>query len=489
LPGFLFIKLSTKLAVSRVLYQKSTAPFVVNPIDNGAFYKLQSLWIDDYVNLTLLDVDVFVSRIVKRYAVIETVTAFAIERTAGFVAQGSKLLLARLLTARSTQKFLNFRFVRSSNHNHLLPVRAFDTFPRMRLDSITGRPDMQPTLKSAQQTFEYMQERLGTLIPELELRHKAELVFEINELKRQKDAIILGHNYMEPALYHMVADFTGDSLELARKATQVDQSTIVFCGVHFMAETAKILNPSKRVLIPSDRAGCSLASSITAEDVRAVRAEFPDVPVVTYVNSTAAVKAESDACCTSGNAVEIVTSFGTDSIIFLPDEYLAKNVAKETGKDIIFPLKHGGVASSADFKHAMVSWHGKCEVHEQFSVQDIKDVRQQYPDVVVLAHPECSPEVTAAADFAGSTKRMIDYVAQTKAPRYLILTECAMGDNIMAAHPEKEVLRMCSVRCPHMNQISLEQTKRCLEQGTFDVEVAEPIRSRAKAALDYMLLH
>jgi quinolinate synthase len=348
---------------------------------------------------------------------------------------------------------------------------------------------MQLTLKTAEQTFEFMRERLGSVIPEIELRHKSELVYEINELKRQKDAIILGHNYMEPALYHMVADFTGDSLELARKATQVEQSSIVFCGVHFMAETAKILNPSKRVLIPSDRAGCSLASSITAEDVRAVRVEFPNIPVVTYVNSTAAVKAESDACCTSGNAVEIVKSFGTDSIIFLPDEYLAKNVAKETGKDIIFPIKSGGSAKPSDFKQSMISWHGKCEVHEQFTVQDIKDIRRQYPDVVVLAHPECSPDVTAASDFAGSTKRMIDYVSQTNAPRYLILTECAMGDNIIAANPQKEVLRMCSVRCPHMNQISLEQTKRCLEQGTFEVEVAEPIRSKAKAALDYMLLH
>ena len=214
-----------------------------------------------------------------------------------------------------------------------------------------------------------------------------------------------------------------------------------------MAETAKILNPERLCSFPSQKAGCSLADSITADDVRALKRRFPGVPVVTYVNTYADVKAESDICCTSGNAVAVVSSLHADTIIFLPDEYLARNVAHETGKHIIFPsLTPAGDDTSVDYQ--MIGWHGRCEVHEKFSVEDMRTVREQFPDVVILAHPECSPAVVAAADFAGSTNAMIRYVEQTNAPRYLMLTECSMGDNIAAANPDKEMLRLCSVRCP-----------------------------------------
>src|SRR5512138_1470676 len=283
--------------------------------------------------------------------------------------------------------------------------------------------------------YEKMRSRLEKVVPDGELRYKAELAAEINRLKMEKNAVILGHNYMEPALYYSIPDFVGDSLELSRKAAQTDKDVIVFCGVKFMADTAKILNPTKTVLLPSERAGCSLAASITAEDVRSLKRKYPGVPVVTYVNTYADVKAESDICCTSGNAVAVVESLKSDTIIFLPDQYLASNVAKETGKHIIFPSAVG-----ADFMSAtatkdtlldvqMIGWHGRCEVHEKFTVEDIRTVREQFPDVVVLTHPECSPEVVAASDFSGSTNAMIKYVQDSKAPHYLMLTECSMGDN------------------------------------------------------------
>ena len=283
-----------------------------------------------------------------------------------------------------------------------------------------------------------LQTKLGNLAPEFELYYKAELAVEILELKQQRNAVILGHNYMEPALFHSIPDFTGDSLDLSRKAATTDKDVIVFCGVRFMAETAKILNPTKTVLLPSEKAGCSLAASITAEDVRALKARFPGAPVVSYVNTYADVKAESDICCTSSNAVAVVESLKADTVIFLPDEYLARNVARETGKHIIFPTLQP-VNGDTLLDYQLVGWHGRCEVHEKFTVDDIRRVRAQFPDVVILAHPECSPEVVAAADFAGSTNAMIRYVQQTSAPHYLLLTECAMGDNIAAANPEKDI--------------------------------------------------
>jgi quinolinate synthase len=336
--------------------------------------------------------------------------------------------------------------------------------------------------------YESLKTALADVVPDVELRYKAELAVQINQLKKEKNAVILGHNYMEPVLYHSVTDIVGDSLELSRQAAQTDKDVIVFCGVKFMAETAKILNPSKTVLLPAN-AGCSLAASITAQDVRDLRARFPGVPVVTYVNTYADVKAESDICCTSGNAVAVVESLGAQAIIFLPDEYLARNVAKETGKHIIFPTlsKTLPAAEERDLDYLMIGWKGRCEVHEKYTTEDIRNVREQFPDVLILAHPECSPEVVEASDFSGSTKAMIQYVETTHAPRYLLLTECSMGDNIAAANPEKNMLRMCSVRCPHMNQITMENTLDALKYNRIQIQVPEAIRLRAVRAVERMI--
>jgi quinolinate synthase len=348
---------------------------------------------------------------------------------------------------------------------------------------------MPKTQETSTGLYEQMREKLALVVPDVELRYKAELAHRINVLKKERNAVILGHNYMEPALYHSIPDFTGDSLELCRQAAKTAADIIVFCGVRFMAETAKILNPEKTVLIPSPKAGCSLAQSITAADVRELKARFPGVPVVTYVNTYADVKAESDICCTSGNAAKVVESLSADRIIFLPDEFLARNVARETGRTIIFPTRtpRSSEDRAEGLEYQMIGWQGRCEVHEKFTVQDISDIRRQFPDVVVLAHPECSPEVVAASDFSGSTAAMIDYVEKSGAPRYLLLTECSMGDNIAAANPRKEMLRLCSVRCPHMNEITLEQTLAALEQTRYVVEVPEDIRRRALAAVQRMI--
>jgi quinolinate synthase len=332
-----------------------------------------------------------------------------------------------------------------------------------------------------------MKEKLGKIIPDAELRYKAGLAFQINQLKKEKNAIILGHNYMEPALFHSIPDIVGDSLELARKAATTDKDIIVFCGVRFMAETAKILNPAKTVLLPAAKAGCSLAESITAEDVRQLRKKYPGVPVVTYINTYADVKAESDICCTSGNAAKVVESLETDRVIFLPDEYLAKNVAHETGKKIIFPTRKPRPQSQNELDYEIIGWEGRCEVHEKFTVEDIENVRKQFEDVVILAHPECSPEVVQASDFSGSTSAMIKYVEQVNAPRYLLLTECSMGDNVAASHPDKEMLRLCSVRCPHMNEITLEETLASLQQNRYIIEVPEELRRRAYKPVERML--
>lgn len=331
-----------------------------------------------------------------------------------------------------------------------------------------------------------MKTKLRQVVPEPEIYIKAEIAYQINQLKAEKNAVILGHNYMEPALFHSIPDYVGDSLGLSRIAAETDKDIIVFCGVRFMAETAKILNPGKTVLLPAKKAGCSLAESITAEDVRQLRAQFPGVPVVTYVNTYADVKAESDICCTSGNARAVVESLEGETVIFLPDEYLAGNVAKETGKHIIFPSKLK-LGTYPDLDYQMIGWHGRCEVHEQFTVKDIEDIRAQYPDVVILAHPECSPEVVAASDYSASTTAMIRYVEQTRAPNYLLLTECAMGDNIAAANPDKEMLRLCRVRCPHMNEITLEDTLAALQNNQYVIEVPEDIRVRAARAVERMI--
>jgi quinolinate synthase len=339
----------------------------------------------------------------------------------------------------------------------------------------------------AQALYEEMKTSLGKLVPDVELYYKAEIAVEINQLKKERNAVILGHNYMEPVLFHTIPDFRGDSLDLSRKAASTDKDVIVFCGVKFMAETAKILNPSKTVLLPAEKAGCSLAESITAEDVRALRRKYPGVPVVTYVNTYADVKAESDICCTSSNAIAVAESLKSDTIIFLPDQYLASNVAKETGKHIIFPSLGDTVPTDTLLDVQMIGWHGKCEVHEKFTVEDIRAVRQQFPDAVVVSHPECSPEVVAESDFSGSTNAMINYVQQSKAPHYLVLTECAMGDNIAAANPDKELLRLCMVRCPHMNMITMENVRDSLRNNWQVIEVPEEIRVRAFQAVDRMI--
>lgn len=335
-----------------------------------------------------------------------------------------------------------------------------------------------------EQALENLKYKLEGIVPEAEILLKAEIAYEINRLKKEKDAVILGHNYMEPALYHSIPDYVGDSLGLSRISAEVDASRIVFCGVEFMAETAKILAPDKMVLLPADKAGCSLAESITAEDVRKLKEQYPGVPVITYVNTYAAVKAETDICCTSSNAAKIVNQLDSDTVICLPDEYLAKNIAKETGKKVIYP---GQGTGNGELKNSMIIWDGKCEVHDKFTLQDVKNVRKQFPDTLILAHPECPPEVVEASDYSGSTSAMIKYVQNSNADRYMLFTECSMGDNIAAENKDKEMVKMCSVRCPHMNQITLEDTLESLRKDQYQIEIEEEVRVKAKKSLDRML--
>ncbi len=332
------------------------------------------------------------------------------------------------------------------------------------------------------QTYKLLKEKVGRIVPDVEIRLKAELAYEINRLKREKNAIILGHNYMEPALYHSIPDYVGDSLGLSRIAAETTADRIIFCGVRFMAETAKILNPDRMVLLPAEYAGCSLAESITAEQVRELKARYPGIPVVTYINTYADVKAETDVCCTSSNAVKIVKSLGTNSVICLPDEYLARNIARETGMQVITAY-----GSFVEEQPSMMVWDGHCEVHEQFTVEDVKRVRAQFPGVEVLAHPECTPEVVEASDFSGSTTAMVKHVSDSVSRRFLLLTECSMSDNIAAENPGKEFVGLCSVRCPHMNQITLEDTLEALRKDQYQIEIDENVRARAKKSLDRML--
>ena len=341
-------------------------------------------------------------------------------------------------------------------------------------------------IDSVEGMYRRLQSMLGDVVPDAELWYKAGLACEINRLKVERNAVILGHNYMEPALFHSIPDFQGDSLELCRMAAETEKDIILFCGVRFMAETAKILNPSKTILLPS-MAGGSLAGSITAADVRKLKERFPGVPVVAYVNTYADVKAESDICCTSSNAASVVRSLEADAVIFLPDEFLARNVARETGNHIIFPTKDDLSGITFEPDHQLIGWQGRCEVHEKFTVEDIQNVRKQFPDVVILAHPECSPEVVDASDYSGSTSAMTQYVEQTDAPRYLLLTECAMADNIAAANPEKHMLRLCSVRCPHMNQITLEDTLTALQTTRHVIELPQDVIQRASRAVERMI--
>jgi len=313
--------------------------------------------------------------------------------------------------------------------------------------------------------------KVATVIPAVEWPVHAPLIAAINRIKREKNAVILAHNYMTPEIFHCVGDFTGDSLALAREAARTDAKVIVQAGVHFMAETSKILSPDKTVLIPNMQAGCSLAASITGADVRLLRQKYPGLPVVTYVNTSAEVKAESDICCTSGNAVKVVEKiagdFGTDTVIMIPDKYLARNVAAQTGVKVI-------------------TWEGACEVHERFTAQQIRDYRAANPGIVVLAHPECPPEVVAEADFAGSTAAMIGYVGDHHPERVILITECSMSDNVAAENPGTQFVRPCNL-CPHMKRITLEGILHALETMTTEVVIDPVIAARARAPIDRML--
>ena len=327
-------------------------------------------------------------------------------------------------------------------------------------------PELAYTDEVAQATAP-LYERVKTVIPDIEWSVHAPYIDAINRLKRQRNAVILAHSYQTPEIFHCVADISGDSLALARKAAETDAEVIVMAGVHFMAETAKLMSPDKIVLIPDLEAGCSLAASITAADVRALRERYPGVPVATYVNTSAEVKAESDICCTSSNAVQVVESLGAERVIFLPDEYLANYVAGQTEVEII-------------------GWQGRCEVHERFTGQEIDDYRQAFSNIVILAHPECPPDVLAAADFVGSTSQMTNYVRDRQPERVLMVTECSMSDNLAAEHPNVEFVRTCNF-CPHMKRITLAKILESLESLTPRVEIDPAIAGRARAAVARML--
>ncbi|HVT15455.1 MAG TPA: quinolinate synthase NadA [Thermoanaerobaculia bacterium] len=312
-----------------------------------------------------------------------------------------------------------------------------------------------------------IRERVRAVIPDLEWAVHAPYIAAIAELKRRRNAVVLAHNYQTPEIYHGVADATGDSLALAQYGARTSAEVIVLAGVHFMAETAKILSPEKTVLIPDPRAGCSLAAAITAADVRLLRQRYPGVPVVTYVNTSAAVKAESDVCCTSANAVAVVESLGVPRVIFLPDEYLGRYVAEQTAVEVIL-------------------WRGHCEVHERFTAADLRAFRAGHDDIRILAHPECPPEVLAEADFVGSTAAMIRHVGEARPRRVVMVTECSMSDNVAVEFPEVEFVRPCAL-CPHMKRISLPKILRSLETMEHRVEVAPEVAARARRALERML--
>jgi len=326
--------------------------------------------------------------------------------------------------------------------------------------------DLAPSLAAAKATAERYA-RLKHIMPEADWAIHAPYVVAIERLKKERDAVILGHNYMTPEIFHGVSDVTGDSLALAIEATKVPQSVIVQCGVHFMAETSKILNPVKTVLIPDSRAGCSLASSITAADVEKMRAEYPGAKVVSYVNTTAEVKAASDICCTSANALQIVEAMPGDTVIMTPDGYLAQNVAKESTKRVVY-------------------WQGACIVHERFTAEEIRAFRDDNPGIVVIAHPECTPEVCAEADFTGSTAGMINYVRKNRPAKVIMVTECSMSDNVAAELPDVDFIRPCNI-CPHMKRITLENILWSLHSMTEEVTVAEEYLAPARLAVERMI--
>ena len=309
--------------------------------------------------------------------------------------------------------------------------------------------------------------KISSTVPEVEWLTHAPYIYKINKLKKEKNAIILAHNYQTPEIYHGISDYSADSLALAVEASKTKADIIVMCGVHFMAETAKLMNPSKKVLLPDMRAGCSLSSSITGEDVRNLKKKYPGVPVVSYVNTSADVKAETDVCCTSANAVKIVNSLGVKKVIFLPDDYLAKYVASQTDVEII-------------------SWKGTCEVHEQFNDEEINEIRKNNPGIKIIAHPECPPDVIKASDFTGSTSGMIKYVKDNQPEKVMMVTECSMSDNVQVDNPNVKFIRPCNL-CPHMKKITLPKILNCLENETNEIKMDDVILQKARSSVERMV--
>ena len=308
--------------------------------------------------------------------------------------------------------------------------------------------------------------KISKHVPEIEWKVHAPLIEKINRLKKEKNAVILAHNYQTPEIYHGVADIAADSLALAVEASKTSADIIVLCGVHFMAETAKLMSPEKKVLIPDMDAGCSLAASLTGEDVRLLKKKYPGVPVVSYVNTSADVKAETDVCCTSANAVKVVESLKTDKVIFLPDQHLANYVAKQT-------------------KVKIISWKGSCIVHEQFSAKEIEDIRKANPGIKVIGHPECPSDVLDACDFAGSTGGMIDYVKKNQPKKVMLVTECSMSDNVQADNPNVEFIKPCNL-CPYMKKINLQKILNCLENETNEIFIEEKMAKAARQSVQRM---
>jgi len=310
-------------------------------------------------------------------------------------------------------------------------------------------------------------QKISRFLPEIEWSVHAPYIHKINKLKKEKNALILAHNYQTPEIYHGIADVAADSLALAIEASKTKADLIIMCGVHFMAETAKLMNPQKRVLLPDMSAGCSLSSSITGKDVRILKEKYPGVPVVSYVNTSADVKAETDICCTSANAVKVVESLGVDKVIFLPDQYMAKYVQTKT-------------------KVQIISWVGTCIVHERFSAQEIEDIKKQNPEIVVLTHPECPPEVIAASDFTGSTSGMNKYVKDNQPNKVMLVTECSMSDNVQVNNPNVQFIKPCNL-CPHMKTITLPKVLDCLENEKNEILIPEIISRKARKAVERMV--
>ena len=309
-------------------------------------------------------------------------------------------------------------------------------------------------------------QKISKVVPEVEWAFHAPLIHKINKLKKEKNAVVLAHNYQTPEIFYGIADIAADSLALAVEAEKTSANIIVMCGVHFMAETAKLMNPNKKVLLPDMGAGCSLASSITGNDVKMLKEKYPGVPVVTYVNTSADVKAESDICCTSANAVKVVESLGVDKVIFLPDHYLANYVQKNT-------------------KVKIISWQGTCIVHEKFTGKEVEDIKKENPDIKVIAHPECPPDVISASDFAGSTSSMVKYVKEKQPKKVLLVTECSMSDNVQVENPNVQFIKPCNL-CPHMKKITLNKVYDCLKNETNEIKIGHNIAEMARKSVQRM---